>query len=112
MGNDNLDVSKLTDTSKNMDGSAILAGAQQPLSADVANGRTKGGDFNQNQMANALGRGADTTVNVNIRPVDRKTLEGSTPGDHRAQAADAKLPANPGPREPKGQTPNGRNCRS
>jgi hypothetical protein len=38
------------------------------------------------------------------RPVDFKSLAGSYPGDHRAQGAPAVLPANPGPREPKGQS--------
>lgn len=38
-------------------------------------------------------------VNVGpIKPVDRKTLEGSTPGDHRSQAAPAVLPPQPAPR--------------
>lgn len=40
-----------------------------------------------------------------IKPVDSKTLQGSYPGDHRAQAAPAVLPNNPGPREATGQFP-------
>jgi hypothetical protein len=39
-----------------------------------------------------------------IKPVDRKTLEGSTPGDFRAQADDVTMPAQPGPRGETGQS--------
>ena len=43
-------------------------------------------------------------VNVGpIKPVDRKTITGSTPGDFRAKAAPAVLPDNPAPREQMGQ---------
>jgi len=42
-------------------------------------------------------------VTVSVKPVDRKTLEGSTPGDFRAKAADAKMPNQPAPRQPVGQ---------
>jgi hypothetical protein len=89
---------------------------------------TKGFDSGeQNNLAKAQGRGVEvnvisrpipsrnglndgaavTGVSVAVRSVDRKTIEGSTPGDSRAHGAPAVLPANPGPREPKGQTPNG-----
>jgi len=41
--------------------------------------------------------------------VDQKCVEGSYPGDTRQRGADAQLPPNPAPREPKGQalTPKG-----
>jgi hypothetical protein len=39
-----------------------------------------------------------------VKVVGPKTLEGSHPGDHRPQAADATLPSNPGPREARGQS--------
>ena len=42
-------------------------------------------------------------VAVSIRPVDRKTIEGSTPGDFRAKAAPAVLPNQPAPRSAVGQ---------
>jgi len=35
------------------------------------------------------------------RPVDRRTIEGSTPGDSRAKGSPAVLPTNPGPRAAK-----------
>lgn len=38
------------------------------------------------------------------KPVDRRTLAGSTPGDFSAEAAPAVLPANPGPRDGMGQS--------
>ncbi len=56
---------------------------------------------------------SNTTQNMNvgsqvnvgaIKPVDRRTIEGSTPGDFRSQAAPAVLPDNPGPREGMGQS--------
>jgi hypothetical protein len=56
---------------------------------------------------------SETTNNMNvgsqievgpIKPVHRKTIEGSTPGDFRSKAAPAVLPDNPGPREPRGQS--------
>lgn len=40
-----------------------------------------------------------------VKPVDRRTIAGSTPGDFRAKGADAKLPENPNPRQPMTQTP-------
>jgi hypothetical protein len=45
-------------------------------------------------------------VNVGqIKPVDRRTIEGSTPDDHRAPSRDTVvLPANPAPRDPRGQS--------
>jgi hypothetical protein len=50
-----------------------------------------------NQMA------VDSPVAPKVYPVDRRTIEGSYPGDTRAHAHDAVLPSQPGPREPKGQ---------
>ncbi len=51
------------------------------------------------------GFGGVTAVPVSVKPVDRRTLEGSTPGDFRAKAAPAVLPNQPAPRQPVGQTP-------
>ena len=45
---------------------------------------------------------ASSVVPISVKPVDRKTLEGSTPGDFRSQAADAVIPAQPGPRDQTG----------
>ncbi len=42
-------------------------------------------------------------VAVSVRPVDRKTVEGSTPGDFRAKGVQPVMPANPAPRQPVGQ---------
>lgn len=101
-----------------------LPGGQQPLSADVANGRVRGTDADQNSLANCI-RGAEvpassqtsergysvTGVEVSVKPVDRKTLEGSYAGDSRAKGAPAVLPNNPGVREPMGQVANGKFCK-
>ena len=66
--------------------------------AEMARPRTTGGDTTSGMACN------DHQVNVGpIKPVDRKTITGSTPGDFRAKAADAVLPNNPGPREQMGQ---------
>jgi len=43
-------------------------------------------------------------VSVAVKPVDRRTITGSTPGDFRAQAAPANLPKQPAPRSDVGQT--------
>lgn len=52
------------------------------------------------------GLSVGSQVNVGpVKPVDHKALEGTNPGDHRSKGADAKLPANPGPREQMGQFP-------
>jgi len=45
------------------------------------------------------------SVPVSVRPVDRKTLEGSYAGDSRQKGTDAKMPQNPGPREGMTQAP-------
>jgi hypothetical protein len=119
------------------------AGAQESLSSDADSGRVKGGDFDQNTMARAQGRGTEVShgsapqrvapaapngqpgtpapsdspalgvagVNVRVQPTDRRTIAGSTPGDFRARAADAKLPPNPAVREQMTETPNGEHCR-
>ena len=105
-----------------------LAGGQQPLSADGEQKSRSG--FVGSQVfrsfppsPNVEGRAASLispaannreSASVNqmsvgapvapvVRPVDRKTLEGSYPGDTRAHAHDAVLPNQPGPRDPKGQ---------
>jgi hypothetical protein len=52
-------------------------------------------------------RMSETTNNMNVqtqvpapiaKPVDRKTIEGSYPGDSRSQARPAAMPPNPAPR--------------
>ena len=103
------------------------------LSTDANTGRTKGGDFNQNQMSfsrgnevpassgdvasrNGLNNGAAVRgVAVSVTPVDRRTIEGSTPGDFRAKPGDtanASLNAvsgsNKPPRDPVQQAANGK----
>lgn len=50
------------------------------------------------------GMACDSPVAVSVRPVDRRTITGSTPGDFRQKAADAVMPANPEPREGTSQT--------
>ena len=50
------------------------------------------------------GMACDSPVAVTVRPVDRKTIEGSYPGDSRAKAAPAVLPNQPAPRQPVAQT--------
>lgn len=38
-------------------------------------------------------------VTISIKPVDRRTIEGSTPGDFRSQAVGASMPTYNGPRD-------------
>lgn len=49
---------------------------------------------------------------VAVKQVDHKTIEGSNPGDSRAQGAPAVLPNNPAPRTAVGQAPFGKNTPS
>lgn len=106
---------------QNMDGSPIEDGAQADvLSSDQERKSTHGGVFNQNQMAdcvrgpnveassqpkasrNGLSDGLGVSgVNVAVRHVDQRTIEGSyaADGDTRKKGAPAVLPENPGPRE-------------
>jgi hypothetical protein len=112
-----------------------LSGGQKPLSNDDNRKSTHGGTFNQDTMN--FCRGENVTpgsagpiapaphnreaasvnqmavaapVAVGVKPVDRKTLEGSTPGDFRvhgdyAKAALDRASDNGGPRQPVGQFP-------
>jgi len=56
------------------------------------------------------------TLGVVIRPVDRKTITGSTPGDHRSRPGDTaaasvrRVTDNGGPRQPMGQFKNSKNA--
>jgi hypothetical protein len=78
-------------------------------------GQTIGSPADGKKLSNAPGQGSSVTSGMSIsspvtvgpiRPVDRKTLAGSTPGDFRSGNVDhVVLPDNPGPREPKGQAP-------
>lgn len=81
-------------------GSEILA-SSQPIETRIHKG-----------VVNGVGQSVDSCtssgkavagVAVNVTPVDRKTVEGSYPGDSRKRGADAQLPNMPGPREPRGQ---------
>ena len=102
---------------------AIPAGAEvDVLSSDASNGRTRGGDFDQNQLSFARGpevpasSGSVSAYGVSGReqerakPVDANHLEGSNKGDHRAHPGDvaaasvAKAADNGGPRQPVGQS--------
>jgi hypothetical protein len=47
-----------------------------------------------------------------IKPVDRRTIQGSYPGDSRSQAAPVVMPNQPNPREAVGQAPFGKNTPS
>lgn len=107
------------------------------LSTDAANGRVRGGDFDQNQMANCV-RGAEVTASsadvasrnhlndgagvsgiaVTVSQTSHRAIEGSNaPGDFRksgdvaAASLNAVSGSSKGPRDPAGQFPNGKNCR-
>lgn len=103
-------------------------GAQKPLSTDSPKS-TKGGDFSQDNLSFCRGDEVAASshqipvgsgladfgcsgVAVSVELTSANHLEGSHKGDHRAKAAPAVLPANPAPREPKGQTTteNGKHC--
>jgi hypothetical protein len=78
--------------------------AQQALQDAIARSKSISGHA-QDQNTLSFCRGAETSVTVSVKPVDRKTITGSTPGDFRGKAADAALPANPAPRAAVGQFP-------
>jgi hypothetical protein len=80
--------------------------AQPALQDAIARSKNLSGHAND-QNTLSFCRGAETSVSVSVKPVDRKTIEGSTPGDFRAKSADAVLPANPAPRAGMTQAPLG-----
>ena len=106
-----------------------LEGGQKPLANDNSD-RRRGGSFDQNTLS--FCRGTNVTpgtagpvasapnnrehatidgmyvaapVGIHVQPVDRRTLEGSTPGDYRKQASPAVLPNQPAPRRSVAQCP-------
>jgi hypothetical protein len=54
-------------------------------------------DFLEQQMSETTNsmNVKNSDVPVSVKQTGYKTLEGSNPGDHRPQAADAVLPSNP-----------------
>lgn len=119
----------MSDEIKIQETPAVPQGAQTPLSNDDNRKSTHGGTFNQDTLsfcrgvnvepgtagpiapapnsreaATVGGMAVAAPLRVSVAPVDRRTIEGSTPGDFRAKAAPAVLPNQPGPREAKGQT--------
>jgi hypothetical protein len=98
-------------------------GAQTPLAVESKKSTHGFDSGEQNQLASAQGRGSEVAassqtssrgysvsgVGVSVKPVDRKTLEGSYPGDSRSTAAPAQIPNQPAPREAVGQAPFGKN---
>ena len=100
-------------------------GAQTPLSADAAAGRVRGTDADQNQMSFSRGpevaassrtseRGYSVSgVEVAVKHVDQRCIEGSYAGDSRNKPGDVSAPSlakaanGNGPRGAAGQFPNG-----
>ena len=77
---------------------AMPNAAAEGRKASPANNATGSG------VTSGMAVGSQVVVGA-VKPVDSKTLGGSYPGDHRAKAAPAVLPNNPGPREAVGQAP-------
>lgn len=59
----------------------------------------KGHAQDQNTLSFARGPEAEAARPTVAKPVDSRTIVGSYPGDHRANANSVATPANPGPRE-------------
>jgi len=66
-------------------------------------------DSNQQGSSTTSGMSVGSPIPVVVKPVDRLTIAGSTPGDHRAPALAADITASaknsPNPRENVGQFP-------
>jgi hypothetical protein len=66
-------------------------------------------DSNQQGSSTTSGMSVGSQIPVAVKPVDRLTITGSTPGDHRAPALAADITAfaknSPNPRENVGQFP-------
>jgi len=119
----------MSDEIKIQESPAVPQGAEQALSADAEQKSRSG--FTGSQVMRSFPVGVDVTpgtagpiapapnsreaatvsgmavaapLGISVKPVDRRTIEGSYPGDTRAQAAPAVLPNQPGPREARGQT--------
>src|ERR1700722_12789412 len=58
---------------------------------------------NNREAASVSGMAVNSPVAVSAKPVDRRTIEGSYPGDTRAKAAPAVMPNMPAPRTAVGQ---------
>lgn len=88
------------------------------VNVEVSNGRQSA--VRPNNADGAASRPSESVSGMSLggraietaQPVDRRTIEGSTPGDFRAQGSPAVLPNQPGPRDGMGQVANGRNCQS
>jgi len=87
------------------------APAGDPLALEKQFGQGMAGSTSADSINSGMVVGS--VVDVTIKPVDRKTIAGSTPGDHRAPGNKADLTAqfkdSPGPRDAARQFKNSRN---
>jgi hypothetical protein len=92
-------------------------GVEVAASSQITTARTNPNEKAPSDSAERSAGLSVTGIGVTVRPVDRKTVEGSTPGDHRAHPGD--VAAGPlaavsgtakGPRDAVQQTPNGKNA--
>src|SRR5919108_6605081 len=95
-----------TPTTETLNGGSTMQVATQTSDSNQSSEAQKPlpGSPSADRVTSGMTVGSQVNVGP-IKPVDRKTLEGSTPGDTRAKAAPAVLPNNPGPREQVGQIP-------
>jgi hypothetical protein len=74
--------------------------AQPALQDAIARSKSISGHAqDQNTLSFCRGQEVDAARNTPAKPVDSKTLQGSYPGDHRANANSVATPAQPGPRD-------------
>lgn len=86
---------------------SFCRGAEVPASSQVSDRKFSKGLVNgvsaSPESVTTSGMAVNGRENENARPADRKTLQGSTPGDFRKHGAGARLPQNPAPRTAVGQ---------
>lgn len=93
-----------TDNNINEQNGQARPAVGRPANVEALGVKPLPGSTGVDNTTSGMSVGSQVTVGP-IKPVDRKTIIGSTPGDFRSQAAPAVLPNNAGPRESMGQFP-------
>jgi hypothetical protein len=84
-----------TPTTETLNGGSTMV--QRLEQTSDANLSAAGQKMKADASGNTFGVGSQVGP-ITVKPVDRRTITGSTPGDFRSQAAPAVMPAQPAPR--------------
>jgi len=90
----------------NNEAQPLKAGLNEDAAKRMAQDVLRGLHTPSANITSGLNAGQNPAMSpITVKQTDYKTLTGSNPGDHRAQAAGVKMPDNPGPREQMTQFP-------